>query len=374
MELIKSHYERILSEDPVVRILLDRSTKDLGFKEVSETIFRSWYKEQYLPLARGEDVDMNLVLVRAKLSWLLHGWRVAPGRVYQITKTLALMLLHTKLDIDSRFFKVPHKRSLIELPEGVLTDYYDRDIRSIYVLYYSNREEYTNLYKGLPGQGFGIESTIDAEDGVLSIQFIMRSKYGADSPLGLDVGLRKGESIQSCMESCLDFTMQNAKGLASQMKLLDKSLKLSYNASGFTDKDYAVYRSVFQLVLNTVLYVTSSDADVQETLGRSKSLEKKIRQERDPRKKAALESRLKERPKEPYFVVGSSLKFTQSETQAYDDLNSHSHKVRYPVGGHWRLQWVGPRESCCQKPTWVRPHFRGPEFAEIIRKTAILTE
>lgn len=122
-----------------------------------------------------------------------------------------------------------------------------------------------------------------------------------------------------------------------------------------------------RLILNGILYVTSRDAELAERMtGRTV---------RPPR---TAKAKVKEQGKRPYWVVGASV---ESLPIVIDPLRAPGQgqplrrearrvQVRFLVSGFWRhrpgAQAGSPRD------VWVRPHYRGPEMAELVNRPYVV--
>lgn len=141
-----------------------------------------------------------------------------------------------------------------------------------------------------------------------------------------------------------------------------------------TKNDTEVLPRAFQFVINILLYITSADCDViHHNASLYRDMVKRLDGLKSKAKKQKLQKRIDRESGISRYIVGSSFQLSREEKMLYDTIKSSGkHKLRYPVGGHWRKQWYGHKDAQYQKPKWIRPHFRGPELAELIKSIGLL--
>ncbi|WP_247391764.1 hypothetical protein [Ralstonia pseudosolanacearum] len=122
-----------------------------------------------------------------------------------------------------------------------------------------------------------------------------------------------------------------------------------------------------RLLLNSILYVTSRDAELAERLTR-----RKVR----PAKAAHAKSRNFE--KRQYWVAGQSV---EPLPIVIDPLRAPASgrplrregrrvQVRFLVSGFWRRKPGAGQDA--PKDVWVKPHHRGPEMADLINRPYVV--
>jgi len=139
-----------------------------------------------------------------------------------------------------------------------------------------------------------------------------------------------------------------------------------------TMNDTEVMPRLFQFTLNVLLYLTSADCDISIEKSQYDNMEKRIQNLQNTAKVRKLQHKMEKESRLHRYFIGRSFKLSPEEISLYNAIRSGKHKVRYPVGGHWRLQPYGPRENPIKKSKWIRPYFRGPEIAELIHNIGVL--
>lgn len=123
-------------------------------------------------------------------------------------------------------------------------------------------------------------------------------------------------------------------------------------------------RMVLRLVLNTILYITSEDADVKPDFivpaWVSAEAAKRSRKMGERLKKQHAASNVR------YSKVGHNLHFDPNLVAAGQASGeARSLTRRFIVRGHWRMQAHGEGRKQ-RKALWIKPHWKGPEWSEII--------
>jgi len=108
-------------------------------------------------------------------------------------------------------------------------------------------------------------------------------------------------------------------------------------------------QKVASFVLNTLLYLTLDERDVEQRNGEKIA---KLTAKRNKRK--TDKRRLENLRKAPVYLVGGKTKQRNALHTGEGQSFSHAFLVR----GHWRNQPYGPR-SALRKQLWIRPHLKG---------------
>ncbi len=119
-------------------------------------------------------------------------------------------------------------------------------------------------------------------------------------------------------------------------------------------------RTWVRLILNTVLYLSSDVLDAeQQRLGPSPEQKRRAREGGKAAKRELDAATLPVR----FVKIGHRL---PRDDNAPRDDKERELSVRFMVRGHWRNQpfGVGRTEH---KLIWIKPHWRGPEWAEIVK-------
>jgi hypothetical protein len=127
---------------------------------------------------------------------------------------------------------------------------------------------------------------------------------------------------------------------------------------------------LFRFVVNAVLYISSPDADVREDMSERHALHQKLQGMKGGSKRYKLESQLKKAKSRHIYIVGKRWEDDEEyEKVASARFTEEGRKIlkRFRVRGHFRLQPHGKGREL-RKISWVRPHWKGMSFAELVHK------
>jgi hypothetical protein len=117
------------------------------------------------------------------------------------------------------------------------------------------------------------------------------------------------------------------------------------------------------------LYISSPDADVREDMHERHALHQKLQGMKGGNKRSKYVSQLKKAKSRHIYIVGKHW----DDDEEYEKIASASpteegRKIlkRFRVRGHFRLQPYGKGREM-RKISWVRPHWKGPTFAELVQ-------
>lgn len=322
-------------EDDLISHLIPNMLKRLHYRLPSSLAYS---RLMYKIISHDHSSLTDLISV-TELSYFLMGWELKPGRIYTVSPDTALLLLHTNLDVQTDIFRLPFDHIIVEVPDNVLFNYEGKSISILYIsMDHTEEGDELVILAGL-------------KDNVQSVLKIRLRMYGF-------------EKISGSLEA---FFKQTRKRDNEKMKEITKNGGFKYlDDWEWNEHDEDVHRAILQFALNTVLYITSSDNDIRKEVNNKKSLEKKLR--KHPEKRTSIQERLKKASRFPCrYVVGESIRLSDQERDMFNRIAHSKHRFRYPVSGHWRNQWYGSMDARYQKHIWIRPHFRGPEIADIIR-------
>jgi hypothetical protein len=125
-------------------------------------------------------------------------------------------------------------------------------------------------------------------------------------------------------------------------------------------------KQVFKFVMNTVLYLTSADAEMR-MIRISPQLQeyKKPKGKKKTKNKGTLPTSYQRTELGSTFVFARTSK-TGSDTS--EEGSKHTH--RYIVEGHWRRQPYGEGNKL-RRLQFIEPHWRGPEHAPLTMRKDI---
>lgn len=333
----KTHYEKIVYGDRFSTLeyfkMLDKEFADENFtyQELGDFV-----------LANSDLGVLDKRNMNAMANMLFHTYNFyrGHGRLYEISDGISDMLMNTRLDVDCSLVKTPFREIILLVPPKLMKIYnQDTGLHDLYTIYVHYNEERSSEMRILC-VGKENENSVDHFDDAL---YYFR------------VDLIAGKA-QRCLQDQMEDWKKNP-----EMEKYSSEEEVNSTAK------------VFQLVLNCLLYITSADPDIRRVDSRYVNLKSKFERLKSNGKKRKLERQIAEETKLNKYVIGASIVKTAAEQRLYSMIREGgTHKIRYPVGGHYRMQWYGQQEERFQKHKWIRPHFRGPEMAELIRNIGVI--
>lgn len=338
----QTHYEKILSSglfptEEVFEILQEELPDDnFTFEQFVDTEFIQGMVDRS-PAQREK--ELNSVV---QMLFHIYSYYVGMGRTYEVREELGEMLLNTKLDVDSRMVKSPFREIQILVPPILKLHNNDTGLHDISTIYVNFRE-------------------VTDTNKLVKI---------------LCVGRPNQNSVHEFDDAIFFFRIPLDGGKVSEaMKREIEEWKQSPNFGKFSEDpeyDVGLIPRLFQFILNVLLYITSENSDIRLQKSRMDELRSKLAGLKSTAKIKKLRGRIDKESSIHRYIVGADITLSPEERELYDSLKHSGPRVRFPVGGHWRLQWVGKQGSQVQKPTWVRPHFRGPELAELVKNIGVM--
>jgi hypothetical protein len=157
-----------------------------------------------------------------------------------------------------------------------------------------------------------------------------------------------------------------SEGIDENLTVKDVLNKLTENAKYRNVIKHNI-KSTFYLIINSLLYISSSEADIIFNKGPKKLLSEIDRSY--GRKERRARQKLNRVFGLPRYDVGTKIVIDNSICQNNNQNNTHKYHFthRFTVRGHWRHQKCGKNMSEV-KIIWIKPYYKGPELANIINK------
>ena len=280
--------------------------------------------------------EMDVASV-CQLLFHMYSFHVCHGRVYEVSDNIAEMLLNTRLNVDVSLLKSPMSEIIILIPEDLLQIHNKvTGLHNVYTIY-------VNLHE--------ISDTCK----------IIKA---------LCVGRPNKKSLTELDDAFFYFRYDLSAGKVSD-SIKRTMLKPDRPSRWVDPKDVASIPRISQMIFNTMLYVTSKDCDIRINRTRYAEMERKIEGLKSKGKVKKLSNRLMKESKINRYMVGDTIQLSTEEKNLYKAVRGKL-KIRFRVGGHWREQWYGSVGKKYQKQKWIRPYFKGPELAELIKSVGVL--
>lgn len=159
-----------------------------------------------------------------------------------------------------------------------------------------------------------------------------------------------------------------------------EGLRLSVSGDNRTTSDSEFYTDglgLFRLILNSILYLSSSDPDIlQRTSGRFQALVRASAIKSTLKSRKAKQAANKESALD-YYSVGENVtpiyvhKNTGNKEVISEQGSFKEYAARFIVRGHWHNQPYG-HNMTEKKLIWIKPYFKGPEMADLVNRPYIV--
>lgn len=127
----------------------------------------------------------------------------------------------------------------------------------------------------------------------------------------------------------------------------------------------------FRIVINSILYLGSNDADLINLLSPHRRLREDLAAVRPGKRRDGLKRELRLASELDYTAVGSRLGSiaVSKPSEEVPCVSGAGHKIkhRFIVRGHWRNQPCGQGLSA-RRLIWIKPYYKGADLAEYINK------
>jgi len=301
----------------------------MDFAELQIAIKEMWPRVQTLPI--------KIFAYYSNVLFHLYQMKYHEEKVYVVTQQLAQQLADTSLNVNCRYLKSPFKEIFIQIDKGLFQIFdvqtlKEVDVEGIYV--YLNEDGIHREIRIMAASLLKSNEQYPFNDSIFYFRFYM------------DEGDKIKDKVDKYLEDPAIWSNINTK-----------------KCDGGINKKYIATLSNF--VFNTLLYVTSKDADIQAMLPFRPTGLKKARKQKKEQAKIARTSAL------PYILVGGNVK--QSCEQVVS-ISKWKLQHRVYVEGYWRIQWYGSIKNDTRnaQTIWIAPYHKGPELAEVINKVHLI--
>lgn len=311
----------------------------------------------------------NSVIIQNLTMFACINWEKCGKKTYTVTPKLTEALRATKINkYPSELLRSPHASIYIEFPHKTFFAVADADAVT----------PSETGYVTFPVEGVYIMED-DAIEDMRLWRIIIVSQYAEKPATNVQVNhfyipLIEGASIDECLAISMEM-MKGRKELPVQVKGSDKTTYIGGNYGNSWDKkiiDCAV--EIFKFVMNVVIYVTRSDADITFAHISPEYANFKERMlKAQGKKREELKQRMRGFNPGVRILLGKDyvIKRWDGEAKVAGEATGRHITVRTLVSGHWRNQACGVG-SLDRKTIWIEPHWRGPEAAPLTEKRAVV--
>ena len=301
-------------------------------------IYRKTYKKSVF------DLDINTIRAAFWEVYAPYLFNTYGKKIFRLSKELTHMLMNTDFKkVDSFFLELPYKCIYVAIPKEIeLISPFGLPINGIYlallkdddVKYEALSKKYHH-YKDVENvKSFIIVAVSDV---------VLQRDDPRESMYYWHLIFEEGDMVTQLEKYINTWT--------SMFNLEEKGLNKIF------------INNIFSFVINTVLYINSSETHLVE----QKPKVSNLRQIKNKKKKKALQ-----RTSLPYYSLGTDIIIDHHYTKIINlSINKQKeykrHAGQWMVRGHWRNQAIGPGRKK-RKLTWVQPYVKGEEFSNFISK------
>jgi hypothetical protein len=378
MEFIFEQIDTVPEENPedILNVLTYPLTEWL--------IQRCEYKHSYHGLINSEEYDLfdrlvldridtkdayNSVVVHQLVMFALINWQQCGKKTYTVTPKLAEALKETKLrKYPTNLLRSPNPDIYIEFPVGAFKLLSEAD-----EITPSSTGFVTTAVEG----AYILEDT--SVEGVRLWRVLIIGQYTDEASSSVQVNhfyipLVEDSTVDECLRFAIEM-MEGKKELEVRLKGAKETSVIGGNTGrAWADGIIASSVEIFKFIMNVVIYITRSDADVTFVHVSPEYASYKERMlKAQGKKREDLKKRMRSLNSGTRMLLGKNytIKRWDDKTASQHSESGRHITVRTLVSGHWRNQacGVGKLEH---KTIWIEPFWRGPEAAPLTEKRAIV--
>lgn len=294
---------------------------------------------------RGDPAD---VISSSNEVWQLIRFVHFGQKVYEVGAGLAQALANTRVgNLDMSWIRLPVPSLYVHFPYG---------------------EVYMRGYDGTPIriEGFLLTEHVCAEKRRLAIALLSKKKEGDHIGITLALHLWQEGSLEAAIRGLVKLITEQIEQDASLLQVARFPSKTAFLRACRTDIE-----AVTTLVINTLLYITCSDAEMRRVESPRTTQEKHCTDLKH-RKQQKLREKLKKYSGLERTLLGESIVIQRpTNVSGAGEKTDRTLAVRFQVQGHWRQQAVGPNHSE-RRLTWIQPYWKGPENADVLARKHLL--
>jgi hypothetical protein len=319
--------------------------KDLDTNTDPFSLFEFNFRERnrVTDLLDGVEIPPEQQFVELTRTYHMVTFERAGKKIYEMSPGLADRLLHTELrGVDAEDLRLPYPAVYMIIPTHLQfkINVYDTGWHEVDGVYITEDNKLV----------FSDTTSADTPPRGWRIMLVGKSKNEDvfdDALFFFTVSMPEGQKIDDCLDAALDLWAHENHG-----------------------QDITTIRSVFRLLMNAILYATSSEAELFSYI-RDKETRQLLERlkKAEGKKREKIKAQLKNKSRQEIILLGRSIKAFEEK----GDGTGKPMEVRVRVAGHWRHYWIGQGRSERVR-RWISPFWRGPQDGLPINPIHHLTE
>jgi len=314
----------------------------------------------------GSDIQSMAQSSQMQYAYSLNS-RLSGDKVFYVAEALTERLSHTEADLHCAFLRLPFPSFQIIYTSKLAID-----------LFYNHVDANGSASGPLKGVDYKAPLTL----------YVTRLPESADSAHSLLITTLHAREItgqdpamyaMSSRQLNIDPNWTVEEAIRTDWKKLDAEKGIvqdrgEEDGNPYALSDAAFYQEGFafyRLVMNTILYLTSTKAERESLPPSSKRVLEEASLQTSSKQRKKLERMARFTSDAPFEYLGRSVQpidFGGGEGgTSYGEGGGQKVARRFLVRGHWRLQAHGKGRKD-RKTIYIEPHFKGAEISEVINR------
>ena len=289
----------------------------------------------------------------------LTNFELFDNKAFHISGNLVEHLSQTSLDVDSELLKLPFESCLLVFNDEIIINAFQAFSPE------GSKPDYTT-----PISVFA--SSLPAEEGERKIIFACWQANDKQSLVFVkrELLIRKNWSITRALKTDWNDIYEKLGTLEEHNE--NDNIGFNTDDSIFLEEGLMFFR----IIINSILYIGSNQAEIIEKLSPLKNYNKKVNNLKSTAKIKKIKRKIKNSSVLNYSSVGENLppiiidKKNQNHSKSTRQ-NQIQKAKRYIIRGHWRNQPCG-KDLKDRKFIWIKPYYKGPEMAELVNKSYVV--
>lgn len=334
------NFDDVFSEEDNKNFLVNVTTP--AFEEFKESAIRFGLSEQEIDNQVYprfmQDAGLQIHQVAYMKMCILSNWKLFGKKNFYFSEQLSSQLILTEMNAPSVLLKLPFK--------SVQFIYQCDNVKTLFAKALGHNGKINNSpicvsATELPGKAGG--------------KILFACFQGNDALLKREIYVESGD-IESALSTDWD-----SIGDVSKDNYLE-------TISG----DNESIQPFIRLLLNSILYLNSSDPDIIKTLAPFKELEEKLVTVVKASKRKSIKKKLNRLSKTGANVVGSLIRVNRTLSTYMNEHIQRNVKIKssFMVRGHWRNQPYGEGKQLF-KLIWIIPYLKG-DISQVINKQYVV--
>lgn len=340
--------------------VIERITDDMKLRLYSMGITDSIEAENYIRQFHSSSEFKKLLYAKHSDYLTLTNFELFGKKTFHVSSNLVEHLAHTNLEVDSELLRLPFDSCLFVFGAKTAVN-----------AFHAFEDDGSFVDINTPISVFA--HSLPAEEGERKILFACwhANHKRSYSFVKRELLIRKSWNIDQTLKTDWD-DIYSETGEPDVVTINE----VIFGKKGEDKVFYEKGLMFFRILINTILYLSSSQPDLIGKLSPHDDLNAKLFSLKSKAKIKKVKKQIAETSQLDYMEVGENLppivvdKNQVSKTRG-KSVNPTISGKRFIVRGHWRNQVCGENQLE-RKLTWIKPYYKGPEMAELVNKQYVV--